>query len=152
MLTYRLSTKLAEQLKWFDRYRADYDGVLVQSDELFDPLRNFYYIASDDQGHEVGFIHINDKSTLIGAPALNLTDGYVNKTYRGKGYLHQMIKNAVEVFGVEMTYMQTARFERDIAFYESLGFTYYYTVQNAAMVWAFRGNLIDVVKQLNRHP
>lgn len=144
--------KLADKQKWQRRFYDAYDGEMREwSDKLFGTNVKFYVAVED--GKELGFIRINDKvfnfKGFTDEEVWNLTDAYVKPAYRSKGVLREMIAQAVRDLKVKMLYIQTERFDACRAYYFGLGFTYYYTVQQGGMVWAFQGSFEKVAVASN---
>ncbi len=144
--------KLAEKQKWQRRFYDAYDGELKEwSDMLFGANVKFYVAVED--GKELGFIRINDKAFCFKGftddEVWNLTDAYVKPAYRSKGVLREMIFQAVCALKVKMLFIETERFIACGAYYFGLGFTYYYTVQDGGMVWAFHSSFRTVAEASN---
>lgn len=152
MIKLKQIEKLADKMKWQKRFRAAYEGELKEwSDAIFGANVKFYVACDGDK--ELGFIRINDKAfsfkPFTDDEVWNATDAYVKPPYRGKGILREMLAQAVRDLNVKMLYIKTERFIANRSYYFGLGFTYYYTVQNGGMVWAFQTSFRNVVEASN---
>lgn len=149
-LSFKEITKLADKQKWMRRFFQDYKGdYKKENQQMYSETVKFVMVVSDDK--ELGFARINDKSSFFANqtsdPVWNLTDAYVKPAYRRQGVLRELISHLITNHNVKMLYMQTERFENNLYYYRTLGFTDYYAVQNDMMIWAFLKEFWPVVQQ-----
>ena len=143
-------TKLADKQKWQRRFLQAYEGETVEeSAALYGKNVRFFIAVRDEK--ELGFIRINDKSAhfkdVYDGPVWNVTDGYVKQAYRHQGVLREMIVQAVSRLDVKMLYVETDRFERNLGYYRTLGFSLDWTVKGGQFTWAFHDSFADIAKQ-----
>lgn len=131
--------QLTEKKKWQNRFIKAY-GAIDPNANMFGT--NSRFILAIENGKELGFVRINDKSSFFSIhtsmPVWNITDAYVKPAYRHKGVLKALIQHVIENYDVRMIYMTTDRFMDNLDYYRSLGFTFYYTVKEEQMMWAFQ--------------
>jgi GNAT superfamily N-acetyltransferase len=148
-ISFKEITMLADKRKWMKRFFRDYSGEYKKENpNMYLKTVKFVIVVSEDK--ELGFARINDKSGFFANQTSdavwNLTDAYVKPAYRGKGVLRELISHLIANYNVKMLYMETDRFHKNLFYYQTLGFTKYYTVQNDLMVWAFLKEFWPVVE------
>jgi len=132
--------QLADKKKWATRFMKQYKGEINPNAYAYGT--NSRYILAIENGKELGFVRINDKSyrfqMFTSVPVWNITDAYVKPAYRHNGVLKALIQHVIENYNVRMIYMTTDRFINNLDYYRSLGFTFYYAVKETEMMWAFQ--------------
>ena len=144
-------TNLADKQMWMGRFRQGHKGKLKK--KAFCYGENSRYIVARENGQDLGFVRINDKSYLYDSytavKVWNVTDGYVMPQYRNQLVLMRLIKHVIENYDVKMMFITRDRFIANKNYYFSLGFVHYYFVQNNQMCWAFQDEIWPVVEQRN---
>ena len=145
--------KFAEKKLWMNRFIKAYSGA-TQSDSSGFYGTNVRFFLATDAETLLGFIRINDKTTLfnnkIPFQVWNLTDGYVKPPYRSKGVLKKLIDYVVKECDVRMMYIETDRFLKNYHYYQSLGFNNHYSVKNNELTWAFQDDVWPYVVERNK--
>lgn len=145
--------KRAEKQKWMKRFINAYSGEVSNDSTDYYGVNVRFFIALTSKS-ELGFARINDKSNFFSTSCpfkvWSLTDAYVKPPYRRSGVLRKLIEHLVNECDVRMIYIETARFLKNLSYYQSLGFTNHYTVKNRQLTWAFQDDIWPYVVELNK--
>ena len=123
-------TKLAEKLKWNERFYKSYSGDKVKvSAEKVASCRFFLAIY---EGKEAGYIRIfNYTSTFsefYSGEVWAINEGYIKPTYRSKGLLTALRAYVVKNCNVKLMRIETHRYIKLQDYYAEQGFIYGYPI------------------------
>ena len=138
--------ELRRKRQWYERFRRDYD----EQSRPFDKHKmvdNSRFFVAKIGSIELGYIHIDDKSSYFDCEVWNITEAYVKPKYRGNGILREMISHVVANFRVQMMHISWARYEAHLVYYQSLGFSGDCRGHEPGIGWVFRCDF-DVEKHL----
>jgi len=125
-------TKLAEKIKWNDRFLKSYTGHTnkIGSDAL---LGTKIFVATY-QGKELGYTRVcdmtKDFSIFYGKRVSRITESYVKPPYRSQGVVTALRRYAVKHEHVRAIRIETYRFLKNKAYFESEGFFYAYSISD----------------------
>jgi GNAT superfamily N-acetyltransferase len=123
-------TKLAEKLKWNERFYKSYSGDKVKvSAEKVASCRFFLAIY---KGKEAGYIRIfnytNTFSEFYSGEVWAINEGYIKPTYRSKGLLTALRAYVVKNCSVKLMRIETHRYIKLQDYYAEQGFIYGYPI------------------------
>ncbi len=149
-----LVNKLAEKIKWVERFYKSYTGSMVAiNEQMFSDGCKF--LIAVENGKELGYIRIanfsNEYEKFGKTNIWSITEAYVKPCYRNNGLLSEMIKQVVENYNVKVIRIETERLKQNYYYYKTLGFTYSYTVQGGELALAFQTDIVDTVKLRNAY-
>ncbi len=138
MITLKIVEKMAEKMKWEQRFFTAYKGGLLPiSDVIFSSLCKFLVAVED--GKELGFMRLSDYSRkgvgYLSEEFWSISDAYVKPRYRGKGVLREMISQAVRDHSVKMLFIETSRLAKNYDYYSTLGFSDVKLVEEGKMAY-----------------
>ena len=121
-------TSYAEKKKWQMRFVKNYSGTLKGlTDEVFNDKVSLFFVAKSGD-KELGFIRITNYTDMYSdytnELAWNASDAYVKPCYQKQGVLRFMLDECVRNHNVVSALIKTERFEKNIHYYKSLGFTF----------------------------
>jgi len=125
-------TKLAEKIKWNDRFLKNYTGHTnkINSDGL---LKSKVFVATY-QGKELGYTRVFEMtehfSVFYGKRVSRITESYVKPPYRSQGVVTALRRYAVKHEHVRAIRIETYRFLKNKAYFESEGFFYAYSISD----------------------
>jgi len=146
-------TKLNDKRKWVDRFCKSYSGnqMRVSDTVLLDP--DIRVILAIRNGKELGYIRIYkyncDISKFYGKELWRIAEAYVKPAYRSNGVLRAMIKFVVENYNAIIFKIETDRLRKNFYYYQSLGFTYSYQIEDTDMSLVSFGELEDALDAFN---
>lgn len=129
-LEIREITKIAEKLKWLERFYKSYTGgkkkVSVENVALCKMFLAIY------KGKEAGYIRIasctNQFSNLFNGEVFAINEGYVKPAYRSNGILTYLRSYVVKHHNVKFMRIETERYFKLEDYYAQQGFVYGYKV------------------------
>lgn len=137
---------LHRQRQWYERFQADYDeGSRPFEKRLM--VDNARFFVAKIRSIELGYIHIDDKSSYFDCKVWNITAAYIKPKYRGNGILREMINYVVSNCYVQMMHISWQRYEAHRVYYQSLGFSGDCRGFELGLGWVFRCDF-DVEKHL----
>lgn len=121
-------TSYAEKKKWQMRFVKNYSGTLKGlTDEVFNDKVSLFFVAKSGD-KELGFIRITNYTDMYSdytnELAWSASDAYVKPCYQKQGVLRFMLDECVRNHNVVSALIKTERFEKNIHYYKSLGFTF----------------------------
>jgi GNAT superfamily N-acetyltransferase len=121
-------TSYAEKKKWQMRFVKNYSGTLTGlTDEVFNDKVSLFFVAKSGD-KELGFIRITNYTDMYSdytnELAWSASDAYVKPCYQKQGVLRFMLDECVRNHNVVSALIKTERFEKNIHYYKSLGFTF----------------------------
>lgn len=150
-------TKIAEKLKWMDRFSRSYSGSTGKvSLAHVDKSKVFLAIYN---GKEAGYIRIANYSKkfsdVCDEDVWGVNEGYVKPAYRGKGILTALRSFVVQNHGVKVMRIETSRYLKLADYYQEQGFVYGYPIENgeltAICVPEFLNTLLAFAKRKSKH-
>ena len=123
-------TKLPDKIKWNDRFLKSYTGRVrkINNDGL---LRSKIFVATY-QGKELGYTRVFDMSkyfsVFYGEKVSRITESYVKPPYRNQGVVSALRRYVVKHEQVRTLRIETNRFLRNKAYFESEGFFFAYSI------------------------
>ena len=129
-LEIREVTKIAEKLKWLERFSKSYTGgkkkVAVENIALCKMFLAIY------KGKEAGYIRIasytDEFSNLFNGEVFSINEGYVKPAYRSNGILTYLRSYVVKNHNVKFMRIETDRYFKLENYYAQQGFVYGYKV------------------------
>ncbi len=150
-------TKLAEKLKWNERFIKSYSGGLQSiTTESLGGCKMF--LASLNE-KEAGYIRISDYtkrfSKFYDGEVFSICEGYVKPTYRNNGVLTALRAHVVNNHNVKLMRIETERYFRLKNYYKEQGFMYGYPIEDGELsvicVPEFYNALIEFDKWNSKH-
>ena len=125
-------TKLAEIIKWIDRFCKSYTGD-VNKVNYCDLIDTKIFVATY-QGKELGYTRVIDMtksfSEFSGDKVSRIAESYVKPLYRNQGVVTALHRYAVKHEHVKIMRIETYRFFKKKAYFESEGFFYAYSISD----------------------
>ena len=125
-------TKLAEIIKWIDRFYKGYSGD-VNKINYCDLIDTKIFVATY-QGKELGYTRVIDVtnafSDFFGDKVSRIAESYVKPLYRNQGVVTALHRYAVKHEHVRAMRIETYRFFKKKAYFESEGFFYAYSISD----------------------
>lgn len=128
---------LRRQRQWYERFQSDYDEGSRPFDKRL-MVDNARFFVAKIGSVELGYIHIDDKSSYFDCEVWNITAAYIKPKYRGKGILREMINYVVSNCRVQMMHISWQRYETHLVYYQSLGFSGDCRGHEPGIGWVFR--------------
>lgn len=118
--------KMSEKDKWFDQFRKAYTGGCVKKmgSTAYDENRSRFLVAVEN-GKEMGFVRLTSAVSLNSSfsGVWELSEAYIKPPYRGNGVLRDLLIHAIDFYNVQMVHITQDRYEDNLQYYHSLGFT-----------------------------
>jgi len=125
-------TKLAEIIKWIDRFCKSYTGN-VNKFNYCNFIDEKIFVATY-QGKELGYTRVTDMtksfSEFSGDKVSRIAESYVKPAYRSQGVVTALHRYAVKYENVRIMRIETYRFFKKKAYFESEGFFYAYSISD----------------------
>ena len=129
-------TKLAEKLKWIDRFKKSYSGGVTRKINTLRLNQTKAYIATL-QGKEVGYTRVIDMTDLFqnffGEPVSRIAETYVKPPFRGMGVctaLRRFVKKQERALTLRI---QKDRFIKNKDYFENEGYFFAYDITDSDM-------------------
>ena len=132
----------AEKRKWLEKFCKSYTGGMIQpSIEIYQDNICKFFVARCG-GKDMGYIRLADYTELYqkytDLPFWSACEAYVKPCYRNEGVLRFMLKECAHNHHLAAIKIETERLNKYRIYYQSLGFTYAYTVQQGYLALAFQ--------------
>ena len=136
--------ELAEKKKWMKRFRRAFkNSGGGDPDLIYSDLCRFF--VTKDNGHELGFIRINNKTKFwkdeYDFEVWNAADGFVKRQHRGKGVLKFMLKNVIENHQVKMCCLHSDQYSKHLKYYRDLGFVSESKGKDSELYWLYQKDI-----------
>ena len=145
-------TRLAEKMKWLDRFQKSYSGGQTKTNNKFFG-NGCKFLVAKSNGKELGYIRIIDRSSELrkfgATDTWSVSEAYVKPAYRNKGVLRKMLKVVISDYNTKLIKIETERFETNYSYYETLGFKKAFAVQNGELAIAYLDEIADVMSLRN---
>jgi len=143
--------KLAEKLKWMDRFRKSYSGGLlpISLKMCSDTVK---FLVAVDGDAELGFMRMyptDEFACYTNEAVWIIGEAYVKPPFRGKGVLREMIDLVVRDHYVKGLHIETSRFKAHISYYVALNFTEVCATDDPLMSYVFLSSLRQVLIAAN---
>lgn len=125
-ITFTELTIYSDKKKWWDRFSKSYKKGKAYSAAFFNSTSR-YFLATDDQGNELGFIRISDKSHFFkknGKTVWCAQDMYVKPKYRSQGVAKALLQYVISNCEVKIGWILEETYKKCSGYYNALGFTY----------------------------
>lgn len=136
---------LAEKRKWQNRFIKAYDYEVRTSDQIFGSSSNVRFFVAKENGRELGFIRINNKTSFfkdeIEGEVWNAADAYVKPPYRSKGILNKMLKEVIAKHQFKMCCLVPELFAAHSDYYKQLGFSKAVKGKDRGLIWLFHQDI-----------
>jgi hypothetical protein len=123
-------TKLAEKIKWNDRFLKSYTGHAKKINS--DALICSKIFTATYQGKELGYTRVTDMtksfSEFSGDKVSRITESYVKPPYKSQGVVTALRRYAVKHENVKTMRIETYRFINNRNYFESEGFYFAYSI------------------------
>jgi GNAT superfamily N-acetyltransferase len=144
-------TKLAEKMKWMECFTKSYsEGVCATTLEHFDSKKTKFIVASIDN-KDVGYVGLVKHSYQFPRGDIDiwvLETAYVKPKYRSLGVLKKMIAHATEVYDIKQIHLEAYRFYENQYYYECLGFTEFFFVDESNLGFAIHYSFKALVENM----
>lgn len=144
-------TKVADRLKWLNRFRKSYSGGLRPITASLYRESNRFLVAVSGK-LELGFMRLfstDEFAHYTKEEVWIVGEAYVKPPYRGKGVLREMITLAVRDHGAKGLHMETSRLVALEEYYFTLGFTDVYGSVDQYLSYAFVTSFRQVLVAAN---
>lgn len=147
-VNFRELTKLAEKMKWEERFIKAYsDGVRPLTLAIYNPKYVTYIVASS-KGKDLGHIRLVKKSMMLenGEVTIRSLDtAFIKKPYRRDGVFKKLIAHAVDGYATKLIRLEAYRFYNHQYYYECLGFTRFLRVDETAVGYAVHESIQEMI-------
>jgi len=150
-IDFRELTKLAEKMKWMERFTKNYsESVCAMTLKQFDPTDTKFIVAKA-ANKDVGYIGLVKNTYGFSHGHLDIwviETAYVKPKYRSLGVLKKLIGHATEVYDTKLIHLESYRFFDNQHYYEYLGFTAFKFIDETSLGYAVHDSLEELVEQM----
>lgn len=119
----RQLSKLAEKMKWIQRFCRAYKGSLLEINSRMFGLESSFLVACRGQT-ELGYVRIVRKDNFIrtNEAVYSISEIYVKPAYRHQRLAEQIIRMCLQNHNVQMIHIEKKNIKANIFYFKNLGF------------------------------
>jgi GNAT superfamily N-acetyltransferase len=141
-----------EKRKWMELFRRQYSGCMIPLNyRMFGKYCRFF--VAKNNGNSIGFIRITDKtegfSKYCNKEVWCASDAFVKKAFRNYGVLRELLNHVVKNCDVKFVRLESERLIRCYNYYQSLGFSSAYQIEDSDLSVAVQTDFIEISNQRN---
>jgi len=146
-VNFRELKKLAEKMKWMERFAKSYSEGLCPTTSAHFEEKDTKYIVASINAKDVGYVGLIKHTYSLPTGAIEywiLETAYVKRQYRSLGVLQKLIAHVADVYEVKQIHLEAYRFYDNQYYYECLGFTEFVYVDDTELGFAVHDSFNDL--------